>query len=66
MPSKIEIFDGLVESYSKNPEQGLKFCKKKLQKNPNDSTHLVSIPPSQYLVITLIIISWLKPHFLAN
>jgi hypothetical protein len=46
MPSKVEQFDNLVESYARNPDQGLKFCKKKLQKDPSNSTYLVSTSPS--------------------
>ncbi|KIW01641.1 uncharacterized protein PV09_06827 [Verruconis gallopava] len=42
MPSKIEVFDNLVESYSRTPEQGLKYCKKKLQRDPSNIIHLLA------------------------
>jgi hypothetical protein len=61
MPSTLEIFDNLVESYSKHPDQGLKLCKKKLQKDPNSSTYLVSTSH-----VTIIIRSWSNGEQLAQ
>lgn len=42
-PSQLDVFDKIVEDYERNPEQGLKFLKKKQQKDPNNNTYLVNI-----------------------
>jgi hypothetical protein len=42
MASKYEQFQSFTSGYEKHPEQGLKTCKKKLQKDPSNTLYLVS------------------------
>lgn len=42
MSNAYEVWENLVKSYPKHPDQGLKLCKKKLQKDPSNQIHLVS------------------------
>jgi hypothetical protein len=47
MPSKYEQFEALASSYEKHPDQGLKACKKKLQRDPSNVICLVRDPTSK-------------------
>jgi hypothetical protein len=48
MPSKYEQYEALASSYEKHPDQGLKACKKKLQRDPSNIIYLVSVTPALY------------------
>jgi hypothetical protein len=57
MLSKYEQYEAVASSYEKHPDQGLKACKKKLQRDPNNviylvSSHLPTGPPESLKLIS--------------
>jgi hypothetical protein len=47
MTSKYDQLESFTSGYEKHPEQGLKTCKKRLQKDPNNTLYLVSLSHSK-------------------